>query len=542
MRLIKHNRVYLTLIAILSICLMFATPVSAKNSTWVLDETGHLTDETHERVTQYNEQYLTQYEIKPQIGVEVLNEIPSGYADIDEYRVERFNDLGVGNATHDSGVLLIIAIEDRAFAIETGYGSEAYITDNRSKAILNNMTESMKEYSITGDADHLNKAVLGAVSDIVGYFSVGVPATESTQNLGTSSDEGSNSGFFTFVALSAGLVYILLIKVRLNAELIKKQQGLINQTMDTMVDFYETGLPFESEFGVDDIRKNLESRRLSIKKQEFEFMQDDPLGAINSIRIKELDAILDRVDLTYPKSYYLAQDLIIKECIENNPTVTVRDIVSDLDGKFSQAVKQKKELKNKVNKELKQYLAIPKDIDLGAYKNLMAEMFDGVVDKLNLDEEGVKTLSIKDSTAEQRYKVYEEVYQTIYLVNFIHTNKYVVNKDFGHGTREGFIKYALSDTKIKGDLIKKINDEKLLAGSIVSLITTYTLIKLKEYQDRMRELREEEIERRRREQREASWSVSSSSSSSRSSSSSSSSYGSGFGGGSSGGGGASGGW
>lgn len=527
---------------------MFATPVSAKNSTWVLDETGHLTNATHELVTQYNEQELTQYELKPQIGVEVLNEIPSGYADIDEYRVERFNALGVGNATHDSGVLLIIAIEDRAFAIETGYGSEAYITDNRSKAILNSMTESMKEYSITGDADYLNKAVLGAVSDIVGYFSVGVPATESTQNLGTSSGKGLNSGIFSFVIygpyiLFAVLLYSLLIKYRLNAELIKKQQGLINKVMDTMVDFYETGLPFESEFGVEDIRKNLESRILSLKNQDFEFMQDDPLGAINSIRIKELDVILDRIGLNYPKSYYLAQDLAIKECIENKPTVTIRDIVSDLDDKFSQAAKQQKGIKKKVNDELKQYLATQKDINLGVDKNLMTEMLDGVFDKLNLGEEGVKTLSIKGNTVEQRYKVYEEVYRTIYLVNFIRTNKYVVNKDFGHGNREGFIEYALSDNKIKGDLIKKINDEKVLAGSLISLITTYNLIKYKEYQDRMRELREEEIERRRRELREDRGSDSSSSSSSyRSSSSSSSSYGSGFGGGSSGGGGASGGW
>ena len=64
---------------------------------------------------------------KVQLGVYIFNELeldtPSG-------KVK-----GIGKAEKDNGVLILVAIQDREWRIEIGYGLEAYITDVESKRI-----------------------------------------------------------------------------------------------------------------------------------------------------------------------------------------------------------------------------------------------------------------------------------------------------------------------------------------------------------------------------------------------------------------------
>src|SRR3989344_7448945 len=49
--------------------------------------------------------------------------------DIDQFAVETFHDWGVGKKDVNNGLLMVIAVEDREWRIEVGYGLEPIITD-----------------------------------------------------------------------------------------------------------------------------------------------------------------------------------------------------------------------------------------------------------------------------------------------------------------------------------------------------------------------------------------------------------------------------
>jgi uncharacterized protein len=63
-----------------------------------------------------------------------------GYADIDEYAVKMFENggKGIGQKGKDNGVLIVVAVKDRKFRIETGYDIEGFITDGYAGDILRN--------------------------------------------------------------------------------------------------------------------------------------------------------------------------------------------------------------------------------------------------------------------------------------------------------------------------------------------------------------------------------------------------------------------
>ncbi len=62
-----------------------------------------------------------------QLGVYIFNELP---LDTPSGQV-----VGIGKKGKDNGVLVLVAVEDREWRIEVGYGLEGYITDVESKRI-----------------------------------------------------------------------------------------------------------------------------------------------------------------------------------------------------------------------------------------------------------------------------------------------------------------------------------------------------------------------------------------------------------------------
>lgn len=158
----------LMLMALITIFIVGCTEENTLQETdWVRDETGELTQETLDSVTSLNEEILESYETKPQVAIEVLKKLPKGYSDIDEYRNKRFKELGIGDKEKDSGLLYILALDDREFAIEVGYGVEHIITDIESKHILDGTIKDLEKYSEYGNAKYLN----GVVNQVVGEIS-----------------------------------------------------------------------------------------------------------------------------------------------------------------------------------------------------------------------------------------------------------------------------------------------------------------------------------------------------------------------------------
>ncbi len=80
-----------------------------------------------------------QRETGAEIAVVTVESI-SPYASIEQYSVELAQEWGVGEEGKDNGVLILLAMEERRFRIEVGYGIEGIIPDGLAGAI---MDESM---------------------------------------------------------------------------------------------------------------------------------------------------------------------------------------------------------------------------------------------------------------------------------------------------------------------------------------------------------------------------------------------------------------
>jgi len=64
---------------------------------------------------------------------------------VEEYAVELFEKWGIGKKAKDSGVLFLMAVQDRKMRIEVGYGLEHVLTDGRAGEIIREATPFFKE-------------------------------------------------------------------------------------------------------------------------------------------------------------------------------------------------------------------------------------------------------------------------------------------------------------------------------------------------------------------------------------------------------------
>lgn len=159
--------------------ILWVVPVQAENI-YVEDHANVLSSETKEEIYQYNQDYKD-LELRPQLAVVTLTELPDGQS-IEAYANEKFNQLGIGSADHDSGVLYLITVNDRKQRIEVGYGLEETIPDALA---MNLMTEEAKDYfreenydtGVSLVAANINEVLQG--NKTVEEFSPGIVVEES---------------------------------------------------------------------------------------------------------------------------------------------------------------------------------------------------------------------------------------------------------------------------------------------------------------------------------------------------------------------------
>ena len=110
-------------------------PVQAQSNKWVNDHTGVLSQQTMQRINTVNEKDFAKLPGHPQLMVEVFNKVPGG-DDIDDYKADRFQQLGVGQKGWDNGLYFVIAIKQHKYGLEVGYGLESAVPDASESAIV----------------------------------------------------------------------------------------------------------------------------------------------------------------------------------------------------------------------------------------------------------------------------------------------------------------------------------------------------------------------------------------------------------------------
>lgn len=115
--------------------------------------TGHINDYSNvisDETESSLEELLTSLSDNQNLEIAVLT-IPSTQPlDITQYGIKVGDAWKVGDAETDTGVIFIVATEDRQVRIEVGSGAEAHITDSRAGQILD---EDVVPFLKNGDWD-----------------------------------------------------------------------------------------------------------------------------------------------------------------------------------------------------------------------------------------------------------------------------------------------------------------------------------------------------------------------------------------------------
>lgn len=137
----KHHHGWLGLLVFLGLIFVWTTPVHALENQYLNDHTNTLSEMTLKDAETIN-QTLGTLPGKPTLSMEVYDRIPNGQ-DIDKFKVKRFEQLGIGQKGWDNGLYFVLALKDKKYALEVGYGLEAALPDGAMDHII---TDQVKTY------------------------------------------------------------------------------------------------------------------------------------------------------------------------------------------------------------------------------------------------------------------------------------------------------------------------------------------------------------------------------------------------------------
>ena len=144
-----------------------------ENFTYLSDTLDLLNDEETKDIIKISRK------IREEIGSEIIVLIISTTGDktIEEYSIEKAEELNIGREHIYDGIIIILAVNDRATRIEVGYGLEKVITDDIAGKIIREfmlpqfMNENYAKGLINGISEissniYLKKELIGNVEGI----------------------------------------------------------------------------------------------------------------------------------------------------------------------------------------------------------------------------------------------------------------------------------------------------------------------------------------------------------------------------------------
>lgn len=520
--------------------------VQAQETTWEYDETDHLTQETLNHITDLNERVFSEYELHPQLGIEILYDLPEEYADIDEYRNERFNELGVGSSGEDTGILYIMVINDRAFAIETGYGVEHVITDLEAQQILDRTIDDMRMYSDTQEPEYINNTVMSVANDVSRLsemantgelFEIREEEERQAEIERQKNADKMRTSLIGFVSIvGVGTFSAFGIKALKERKRKKKQEQLekeINNALPMFMELYGNGeVPFSEEMPYEMFEEGYRTRYKESEEGDIEDSLDNKMITLNKIRVDKFKNIVENMSgLKYLHAYYVEHADVFKEKMSDQPEITVKEFVDEMDEKFDRETSKRDIEVRKIESELDSYLDetdLPEGVEEDAIR---VEVLNGITNEFNLNNSDVMRLSIREIENKRRKERMEYWFRYMLIRQVIQNKDEFRDKTYHHGSRSEFTEFAQKELAQSDTPTSKLVDNEVITTALMGLAVTYLTRKEREYEEEQRRIARQraEEERRRRQQRN-------------NSSSGGGSFGGGFGGGSSGGGGASGGW
>jgi uncharacterized protein len=166
--LVKSIRVAILLMAIPLV--LWAEPVSQLRATDYVNDFAHVLDQT--TIAQLDDtcQQIDQ-KAHAQIAIVTINSLDG--ADIDSYAVDLFKKWGIGSKATDHGVLILLAVQDRKYRIEVGYGLEPILPDGKVGGFGREAVPLLRQNNYSGAVSLMTTRVADVIAQDAGITLTG---------------------------------------------------------------------------------------------------------------------------------------------------------------------------------------------------------------------------------------------------------------------------------------------------------------------------------------------------------------------------------
>ncbi|BCA84674.1 hypothetical protein EsVE80_01970 [Enterococcus saigonensis] len=177
-----------------------------KNNIFVSDNAKIINAATKKKIYNLNKQLAASTD-GAQLEVVTVNALPSG-EDIESYANKIFNQLGIGDKTQNNGVLYLIALEDRKFRLEVGYGLEGLIPDATAEDIINNddVVDLFKD-------ENYSKAISQVVEEVFSLMNTKTALVDSQIAQVTAQKRNLNLFYWGLRVFFVGMMLIAIIVI-----------------------------------------------------------------------------------------------------------------------------------------------------------------------------------------------------------------------------------------------------------------------------------------------------------------------------------------
>src|SRR6202022_4014951 len=101
-----------------------------------------------------------------QIAVVTVNSLDG--SDIESYAVDLYKQWGIGSKATDHGVLILLAVQDRKYRIEVGYGLEPILTDGKVGSIGREAVPLLRQNDYSGAVSLMTSRVADVIAQDAG--------------------------------------------------------------------------------------------------------------------------------------------------------------------------------------------------------------------------------------------------------------------------------------------------------------------------------------------------------------------------------------
>jgi uncharacterized protein len=189
-------------------CAVFAEPVkSLKPTGYINDFAGVLDSETTAKLTNVCQQIDDK--AHSQIAVVTINSLDG--SDIETYAVTLFKQWGIGAKATNKGVLILLAVKDRQYRTEVGYGLEPILPDGKVGGFGREAVPFLRQNDYNGAVSLMTLRVANVIAQDAGVTLSDAEPVEAPQR---DPRDGKLSGTTILILIVIGIIVLVTPPLR----------------------------------------------------------------------------------------------------------------------------------------------------------------------------------------------------------------------------------------------------------------------------------------------------------------------------------------